>query len=616
MSAVKKKLGEIAEFITAEKAFYLLIMITMISLPLCELLVEQHSRNFEGQPVIVEAAGIMGAVMVVTHLVIHKGISYYPTDVFFALLVIFAGLSLAFTEDMLSSVQGYDYDEWLTHFMAYFSLMYAGTMVKDKKRRRNIIRAFVFVLILQGAVGVMQSLGSEFTNCFYDADAATELHLAYGLTAHYNWYAALMTLAAGCAMGLCVFAGSRKSFLAALAGSALGMYALLATETRLALLSLAVLIVFYPAALLIYKLKNRDSKLVKPALLHWGALALLLAALLLLFFFGLGRFRNKLDLTISEMNGTATFSQDSEKIFGSSSDSSESDESAAAISQLGISKSGAAVGNDTALHSAGNSYPDNDTTGNSEAPERISVGDSEAPEHISVGDSEAPDYIDAGSSLFIPDSGSDTDTHYASDLGLADDADTAVQTGSAKSEGGLLTPEEEDPLNGLPESEKYTAFDNFATGRGHIWKYGLACVPSHWAFGVGLDNYRWCFTHAPDLPHDTWSQGKGHNELIHYLVTQGVFQLLTILSLVIYTFTVGIRTALNAEDKQERILSFILIGMVTGYFVQSMFNSSVVNIAPYYWITIGLVLCKTHQRPFGYRNNKNKNKTKIKEQAE
>jgi hypothetical protein len=126
-------------------------------------------------------------------------------------------------------------------------------------------------------------------------------------------------------------------------------------------------------------------------------------------------------------------------------------------------------------------------------------------------------------------------------------------------------------------------------------------VPDHWAFGVGLDNYRWCFTHAPNLPHDTWSQGKGHNELIHYLVTQGVFQLLTILTLIIYTFVVGIRTALTAEDKENRIISIILVGMVTGYFVQSMFNSSVVNIAPYYWITIGLTL--SHQRPFGYRKS-------------
>ncbi|MBR6046442.1 MAG: O-antigen ligase family protein [Ruminococcus sp.] len=510
MSTVKKKLREIAELITAEKAFYLLIMITMISLPVFELLTEQHDRNFEGQPIIVEAAGIAGVVMVVLHLVLHKGIKYYLTDVIFALLVVFAGLSLANSENMLASVQGYDYDEWLTHFMAYFSLMYAGTMVKDTKLRKNIFKAFIFILIIQGCIGVMQSFGYEFTNCFYDADAATEFHFAYGLTPHYNWYVALMCLATGCVMGLCVFSKGRKPFLLTLAGTTLGMYAILATETRLALLSLAALAVFYPVALLIYKAKSSDGEIVKNAFLRWLVIILILAAMLLVMILGFGKFKQKMDLTISEMNGTATFSQEADKAFNNtaSDDSSGSDDDSAADSE---------------------------------------------PENTGI-----------------------------------------IQ-------------KNDDPMNGWPEEEKYTDFDNFATGRGHIWKFGLACVPDHWMFGVGLDNYRWCFTHAPNLPHDTWSQGKGHNELIHYLVTQGVFQLLTILVLLGYTFVVGIRTTLRAEDRQDRLMSFILVGMVTSYFVQSMFNSSVVNIAPYYWIAIGMVLCKEFQRPFGYRKSLKEN---------
>ncbi|SDB56029.1 O-Antigen ligase [Ruminococcaceae bacterium FB2012] len=506
MTTVKKKLREIAELITTERAFYLLIMITMISLPICELLVEQHERNFEGQPIIVEAAGILGAVMVVTHLLIHKGIKYYLTDALFALLIIFAGLSLANSENMLASTRGYDYDEWLTHFMAYFSLMYAGTMIRERKYRRNIIKAFIFVLIIQGGVGLLQSFGYEFTNCFYDGDAATKYHFAYGLTAHYNWYVALMTLATGCVMGLCVFAKDKKPFLLTLAGTALGMYAMLATETRLALVSLAALAVFYPVALLIYKVKTADGETVKRAFMHWCGIVLILTAMLLVMILGFGKFKQKMELTLSEINGTATFSQDAEK-----------------------------------ARSAGNET-------------------------------------------------------------VSDDSSQSEDDGLADAGVGMLQ-KDDDPMNGWPEEEKYTAFDNFATGRGHIWKFGLACVPSHWAFGVGLDNYRWCFTHAPNLPHDTWSQGKGHNELIHYLVTQGVFQLLTILTLLGYTFIVGIRTALKAEDKETRLTSFLLVGMVLAYFAQSMFNSSIVNIAPYYWITIGLVLCKDAQRPFGYRKS-------------
>ena len=191
------------------------------------------------------------------------------------------------------------------------------------------------------------------------------------------------------------------------------------------------------------------------------------------------------------------------------------------------------------------------------------------------------------------------------DILYAEDTDSSAATDSEEedlSHVGFLTEEEEDETGLEPDD---TAFDKFGTGRGHIWKYGLACVPDHWAFGVGLDNYRWCFKHAPGLVHNTWSQGKGHNEYIHYLVTQGVFQLITILSFIVYTFVVGIRTVLKCGDREERLIEFILMGMFTGYVIQALINSSVVNIAPYYWIAAGMIVCRKFQRPFGWRKAKN-----------
>ena len=516
MSTVKNKLKEIAELITTERAFYLLIMITMISLPLCELLVEQHERNFEGQPIIVEAAGIMGAVMVITHLVIHKGIKYYLTDVLFALLIIWAGLSLANSENILASTRGYDYDEWLTHFMAYFSLMYAGTMVKDTKLRKNILKAFIFVLIIQGTLGILQSFGYEFTNCFFDGDKVTELNLSYGLTAHFNWYSALMTLATGCVMGICIFAESRKRSLIFFVLTVIGIYAMYATETRLTIVSLAVLILFFAVSLIVYYIKHRDKGFLRRSFLRWGAVTLTIVLLFAFFFLVLGKYKTKIEDTMSELGALSANSQSA----------------------------------------------------------------------VDAGSSEASDSTaDAGdSSASADDSASDSSDSSQAYMGMiADDTDNGITWNTD------------------------TEFDKFASSRGHIWKYGLACVPSHWAFGVGLDNYRWCFTHAPDLNHHTWTQGKGHNELIHYLVTQGVFQLLTILVLWGYTFIVGIRNVMSSESKENRNITWILLGMFTAYIAQSMFNSSVVNIAPYYWITMGMILCKTGQRPFGYRKSLKEN---------
>ena len=391
MSTVKKKLNEIAELITTEKAFYWLIMITMISLPLFELLTEQHERNFEGQPIIVEAAGIMGVVMVVARLMRQKGpqAKFYLTDVIFFLLVVFSGLSLAFSESMLNSVRGYDYDEWLTHFMAYFSLMYAGTMIEDKKLRKNILKAFIFVLLIHGIIGILQSFGYEFTNCFFDGEDVTRNKWTYGLTAHFNWFSALMTLAGGCAMGLAIFAQNMKRFLLFTGLTAIAFYTMLSNEARLSLMSIAVLIIFYPVALMIYQLKNKDKPFFKISMLRWLGILVMTAAVFSLCYFAFDRFNGELDNTLNELDGSAVFGYDpSADVF--------SDES-------------------------------NDVGNNDSATEKEMKG-----------------LLD------------NTEDNY--------------------------------PLNGLPMSERYTAFDNFATGRGHIWKYGLACVPGHWAFGVGLDN--------------------------------------------------------------------------------------------------------------------------------
>ena len=505
MSTVKKRLNEIADIITTEKAFYWLIMITMISLPVMELLVEQHSRNFEGQPIIVEAAGIAGVVMVVTRFIKNKNsIRFYPTDLFYFLLVIFAGLSLAFTENMLASVQGYDYDEWLTHFMAYFSLMYAGTMIEDKKLRKNILKAFIFVLLIQGIVGVLQSFGYEFTNCFFDGEIVTDNHWAYGLTPHFNWYSALMTLASGCTMGLAIFAKERRGFVTYLILSAIGVYAMLATETRLALVSLAVLIVFFPISLIIFRIIRRDTALFGKEMLRWFIITLMIIGMFAVLLFGFGRFKSEISDTINEIN---------------------------AISEQ---------------------------------------SDSKADENEKLADTESKDALEESSET--------SENSYINS--------------------GFFEVEEHEPY-----FADDTAVGHFANNRGHIWRYGLACVPDHLFFGVGLDNYRWCFTHAPDLPHNTWTQGKGHNELIHYLVTQGLLQLLTILALYGYTIIVGVRTVLKTEDNERRIMTWTFLAMFTAYVVQSMFNSSVVNIAPYFWITIGMVLCKDDQRPFGYRKS-------------
>ena len=96
--------------------------------------------------------------------------------------------------------------------------------------------------------------------------------------------------------------------------------------------------------------------------------------------------------------------------------------------------------------------------------------------------------------------------------------------------------------------EMGAGFDELGSKRGYIWRYGLESVPSNWLTGVGLDNYRYVFESNPNWSEGMFSQGKGHNEYIHTLVTQGVFAALNYIALLIYAFFTGVTNVINTKD--------------------------------------------------------------------
>ena len=128
-----------------------------------------------------------------------------------------------------------------------------------------------------------------------------------------------------------------------------------------------------------------------------------------------------------------------------------------------------------------------------------------------------------------------------------------------------------------------------------IWKEGLETVPKYWYIGTGLDNYVYSFFW--DNPDYTgYYQDKGHNEYIHILVTQGVFTLVTWLTLIFYNLTTATKRFFYT-DNEETKLTFILIVMYGGYLCQALANSSVTNVAIYNWIITGLLLYAADKKP-------------------
>lgn len=151
--------------------------------------------------------------------------------------------------------------------------------------------------------------------------------------------------------------------------------------------------------------------------------------------------------------------------------------------------------------------------------------------------------------------------------------------------------------------DKSVSFEEFGSKRGYIWKYAFKALPKHWLTGVGLDNFYYVFTSNPEWDH-THSAPRAHNEYIQTLVTQGVFAAVNYIAMLVYACVTGVRTVINTKDNEKRIITWILLGMFAGYAVQALVNSSVINVAPYFWITVGMTMPKSEQKPIRLKSRK------------
>lgn len=135
---------------------------------------------------------------------------------------------------------------------------------------------------------------------------------------------------------------------------------------------------------------------------------------------------------------------------------------------------------------------------------------------------------------------------------------------------------------------------SLGTGRLEIWTVGLYGVKDHLLTGLGLDNYYYAYELYP-YEIKWYPAIKGHNEYIHTLVTQGLPALICYLALCCYTIFFSLKNIASDNEKAQKIITYIFVVMVVGYYCQAMFNSSVTNVAPYKWLIMGLLLPRCKQ---------------------
>ena len=134
------------------------------------------------------------------------------------------------------------------------------------------------------------------------------------------------------------------------------------------------------------------------------------------------------------------------------------------------------------------------------------------------------------------------------------------------------------------EIAKGNVDDSYGTKRMYIWKNTIKIIPKHIIHGAGIDNSYYAF----DGGHLTYKNGKNtydkaHNEYLQLLITQGIVALVVYLLLcfkIIYE-----KTKIILKDKEI----YIILPTI-GYLTQALFNISVIEVAPLFFISLGMCI--------------------------
>lgn len=130
-------------------------------------------------------------------------------------------------------------------------------------------------------------------------------------------------------------------------------------------------------------------------------------------------------------------------------------------------------------------------------------------------------------------------------------------------------------LNKLDKNQK----TNYGSGRMVIWKNILTMVPDYMLFGSGIDTLGYIYN---TRFYTGMYLDKAHNEYLQILITEGIFTLITYLTLLGVIFFKGL--------KCKNDLTIILFTSFIAYCIQAFANISVTTVAPFFYIITGLLV--------------------------
>lgn len=126
--------------------------------------------------------------------------------------------------------------------------------------------------------------------------------------------------------------------------------------------------------------------------------------------------------------------------------------------------------------------------------------------------------------------------------------------------------------------------ETVASGRFLIWKNIFNMLPQFIFSGVGIDGLQQPYYDRYGLLFGGFVD-KAHNELIQVLITMGLSVFLCYIA--IYALVVKDVLGKIKSGKNRSVDTAVFLAII-GYISQAMFNISVVDVAPYFWILLGL----------------------------
>ena len=130
--------------------------------------------------------------------------------------------------------------------------------------------------------------------------------------------------------------------------------------------------------------------------------------------------------------------------------------------------------------------------------------------------------------------------------------------------------------------------DRAGSGRVMIWMMSIDIIKAHPFFGAGPENLKEALKKTKNKRAITYGKltgrtvDKAHNDLIHIAAVSGIPALILYLSFIFFLFKQNRRHIFRLNLKSVFALAIL------GYLLQSLFNISVVAVAPLFWILMGL----------------------------